>query len=257
MLTSFFQAPSGNSRQAQRRHPGALLLAIVLHILVFLLLLWQRALPIPVKMERQLNGFMLPAAKEDSGQEKTDATAHHSKAAKGTTDASNTTKPPPPVPPREVPEVPPSKNPLPFIEMSSSDFASSNIAGLPTGTKAGTQAQGDSKAAYGPSAGPGGSTLYSADWYRRPTHVELSTYVPSNAPPTGWGAIACRTVERYHVEDCYILGESPRGSGFGRGVLNAAWQFLVIPPRINGKPMVGTWVSIRIDYTQSGGFSPS
>jgi len=34
-------------------------------------------------------------------------------------------------------------------------------------------------------------------------------------------------------------------------VLNAAWQFKVRPPRKNGKPMIGEWVRIRIDYVHS------
>ena len=100
--------------------------------------------------------------------------------------------------------------------------------------------------------GPGGERLYNPDWFRKPTDTELATYLPKRNPGEGWGAIACRTIENHRVEDCQILGESPGGSGYGRAVLNAAWQFRVIPPRVNTKPQIGVWVRIRIDYTLRG-----
>ena len=87
---------------------------------------------------------------------------------------------------------------------------------------------------------------------REPTNAELSFYMPKNMPNKSWGIIACRTVARNLVEDCQPVGDDPRGSGIARALVNAAWQFKVRPPRINGKPEIGSWVSIRIDFSERG-----
>ena len=96
---------------------------------------------------------------------------------------------------------------------------------------------------------PNGEVLYAAEWARKPTNTELNGYLPPNAPD-GWGLIACRTVAGNRVEDCIELGQSPRGSRLASAVRQAAWQFRVLPPRRNGRPLIGSWVQIRIDYTR-------
>ncbi|HYZ48723.1 MAG TPA: hypothetical protein VE567_07510 [Sphingomonas sp.] len=127
---------------------------------------------------------------------------------------------------------------------------------LPRATEEGQTAdasgQGESSAAtYGPGEGPGGVRLYNAEWYREPTQAELAAYLPARLQP-GWGMIACQTVARYRVDNCRVLGSEPPGSGLGGAVRQAAWQFLVRPPRIDGKPVIGAWVRIRIEFTPSG-----
>lgn len=94
---------------------------------------------------------------------------------------------------------------------------------------------------------PNGEPLYAAAWYREPGDDLLRDYL-STARGPGWGLIACRTVPEYRVEDCVALDEYPHGSQIARAVLAAAWEFRVRPARIGGRPQVGSWVRIRIDY---------
>ena len=94
---------------------------------------------------------------------------------------------------------------------------------------------------------PNGEPLYAAEWYREPDDVAMRSYL-STARGPGWGLIACRTAPDYRVEDCVALSEYPEGSQINRAVLAAAWEFRVRPPRLGGRPLVGSWVRIRIDY---------
>ena len=95
---------------------------------------------------------------------------------------------------------------------------------------------------------PNGQPMYAAAWYREPYDDELKGYL-STAQGPGWALITCRTVADYRVDSCVGLDESPDGSQIQRAVLAAAWQFRVRPPRVNGVSQVGSWVRIRIDYT--------
>jgi protein TonB len=94
---------------------------------------------------------------------------------------------------------------------------------------------------------PNGEPLYAATWYREFSESELRGYLSTASGP-GWGLIACRTAADYRVEDCVALDEYPNGSNIARAVLAAAWQFRVRPPRLGGRPQIGEWVRIRIDY---------
>lgn len=156
-----------------------------------------------------------------------------------------------PVPP---PKVPPP--PIPWIQMSHEDFAQTDISTKPNRAAAqaaaGTDADGTGSGGgsdSGSGGGQKGDQLYNAEWYPHPpTQAEMDFYMPKNGlRMPGWGEIACRTVANYRVEDCKILGDTP-GSGFARSMVNASWQFRVMPPRVNGKPMVGTWVRIHYDF---------
>ena len=137
---------------------------------------------------------------------------------------------------------------LPWIEMTKAEMAAADISRFPKASQSASADAGDSEQV---GRAPNGEVLYAAEWALKPTDTELGGYLPRNAP-AGWGLIACRTVEGNRVEDCIELGQSPRGSRLASAVRQAAWQFRVRPPRKNGRPLVGSWVQIRIDYYSVG-----
>ena len=163
---------------------------------------------------------------------------------------------PRPTPPEPLAPRPPNpvlpRAALPYIPMSKLDLAASDISKL--GSAGGAPAAG-SGASEGASAavgeGPGGVTLYKAEWVVEPTNAQLRTFLPRAVDAGSWALIACQTIAHNQVENCAQLGESPRGSGLSKAMRLAAWQFRIRPPRIDGKPMVGAWVRIRIDFGEA------
>jgi hypothetical protein len=230
-----------------RRRGAALLLALALEALLVLLLLFL----VPPIAGNKKPGTANVFSVEAPGEEKADAS--RTKKAEAKARPRPATKPA--IPPPEIPPpVPAVRGPLPFIVMTRDEYRAAQISNLPQRpAEPGAASAGSSLASNdSPLAGgsaPNGEPLYAAEWYRRPRQIELETYLPRRWAREGSGLIACRTVARYHVDDCTILGESPSGSGYGNAVLQASFQFLVRPPRVGGKEMVGAWVSIRIDYT--------
>ncbi len=244
--------PPGRYGQRGSARRSALALAIALHLLVALGLAWQKREPIIKMAQPGLKTFSVTPPAPSEAEAETQKSETPRKQQAETAQAQQVT-PAAPEPPPLPPPVVKQDLQMPFIVLSRQDYAASNIGKQPSLRPALAAAGPDSKAPAGPGAGPGGATLYPADWFRPPTDTELGGYLKPGQPRRGWGMIACKTVARHRVEDCYVLGESPMGSGFGRSVLNAAWQFEVLPPRINGRAQIGSWVSIRIDYTPSGG----
>ena len=154
----------------------------------------------------------------------------------------------PPVPQPTTPKLPPS--PLaksPFVKLTSEEFAAADISKLGSAGGQGTSG-GETSASVG--TGPGGATLYKAEWYREPTDAELAYYLPKSIAPGSWAQVACKTIPDNRVENCQAIGESPPGSGLGKALRLAGWQFRIRPPRIDGKPQVGTWVKVHIDFTR-------
>jgi hypothetical protein len=249
-MSAAYRSSSYRSRGSTGSRAGAVLLSAALLVLLLLALLWIGA------------GLREPG---DPGRAL--ATFDVASGDQSTTPAKRTPRPqqqaeqqprPERAPPPTI-ERPPVEPPVPlpdFMRMSRSEYAATDIGriardpGGASGTAVADAGGGDSTPGE-PGAAPGGETLYPAEWYREPTRAELATYMPPRTTE-GWGMIVCRTIDRFHVEDCRELGESP-GSGLARMMRQASWQFLVRPPRVNGKPRTGTWVRIRFDIRRVAG----
>ncbi len=150
---------------------------------------------------------------------------------------------PQPKPLVTVPDAPPAK--WSFGDPALRDFDLSKLPPADSAPAQMAEAGPPDSAVVG--VAPDGSKLYAAEWQREPTDAELAFYIRKArySGPGAYGLIACRTAPRFKVEDCRPIGESP-GSGMGYAVNEAAWQFRVKPPRVNGVYQVGTWVSIKI-----------
>ena len=136
-----------------------------------------------------------------------------------------------------------------MILLSREEMAGADLARLPRAAAGDASAQvaaPDDSADAG--AAPNGERLYVAEWYRKPPRNALALYLPNGAPAGSWATIACRTIDRYHVDSCVQLDDHPKGLGLSRALRNAAWQFLVRPPRLGGKPLIGAWVRIRFTF---------
>ena len=230
-----------HERPPLRRRASGFALALGINLLLFLAMLGLGVrLPLPKAQPGTVVIDIAPQqpAKETK-QEKSEPLRRQEQRRRPTP------KPPPivlPVKPTITPE-----KPLPIVELTHQEFAAADVRALPRATSA--PAADDSEAV---GHGPNGETLYAAEWAREPTNQELAYYLPSNAPE-GYGMIACKTYPQNRVDDCIALESHPASSHLARAVLNAAWQFKVRPPRKDGKPMIGEWVRIRIDYVHSAG----
>lgn len=235
---------------SKRRRATAIGLTLVVHALLALLLL--RLAPqqfVPMADQGALSTFDVaaPAAPQPKAAQR---------PRERQRERTNAEPPPPrpsvPRPPAPVPTPAPTADTSGVIWMDRDQFARSDITGKGSAdASGGADSGGDSKAPYGPSQGPGGKPLYAAEWVREPTDAELRTFLPASGPGD-WGEIACQTVPDNRVDNCRTLAESPVGSRIATGVRRAAWQFLVRPPRIGGKPVIGAWVRIRITFSDRG-----
>ncbi len=147
-----------------------------------------------------------------------------------------------------IPPTPLAKSP--YLKLTKEEFAAADISKLGSAGGHGKTSGAGSSASVG--VGPGGATLYEAEWFRRPSDAELNGYMTKSVEPGSWAEVACKTIADNRVENCQALGESPPGSGLARAIRQAGWQFRIRPPRVDGKPLVGTWVRVHIDFTGKG-----
>jgi len=143
----------------------------------------------------------------------------------------------------------PRKDPWPdgFIHTNHLDMANGDIAKIHSGVAPGN-AQASGGGGHSMGDGPDDQGFYKAEWYRKPPRRALDSYMRPGQDAGRWAEISCRMIENYHVEDCRELAESPRGSGMSRVLREAAWQFLVRPPRSNGKVLIGERVRVHYDF---------
>jgi periplasmic protein TonB len=215
-------------------------MALGVNLLLLLVLLTLGVIPAPERKPSNATIVDLIAESHDATPAPTKSRATRQRVE---TETKPVPKPPPIVLPAK-PTIQPDK-PLEMIEMSKEELAAADVRNLPK-AGAGSGTAGDSEEV---GRGPHGEVLYAAEWARHPTDAELGGYLPANAPD-GYGLIACKTAPGNRVEDCIELDQEPHGSHLASAVRQAAWQFRVRPPRKNGRPMIGEWVQIRIDYVR-------
>lgn len=224
-----------------RRRTVVLLLVIAGHLLTMLLVL-RMAPPsgMPDFAGRAIE--LLPDLRDDSETEEETENEEEIEPEVAEPVTVEETPPPPPVVEQQYD--------LSIIKLSREEFAAADIARLPQRERPadGAAQPGDSVPV---GTGPNGEPLFNAEWQREPTNAELSYYLPASVPRPGWALIACQTAPRFRVENCQELGQSPSWGRLASGVREAAWQFRVRPPRKGGKPIIGAWVQIRIDFLEA------
>ena len=240
-----YRLPSPYDRPPLQRRLTGLGLAVAINVALLLVLMTLGVIP-PPDAQRTLKGIVVDLfpQRKNEAPKRTQAVKPRQRQVEHDRPLP---KPPPiilPVKPTIAPPATIADKPSPWIEMSKAEMAASDIASMP---KAASGGAGDSEVV---GQGPNGEALYAAEWAREPTNAELAGYMPRNSPE-GFGLIACKTVAGNRVEDCVELSQSPRGSHLASAVRQAAWQFRVRPPRKGGRPLIGSWVRIRIDYYNS------
>lgn len=232
MRSAPYPSSSNPRRELLGRRAGGILVVILVHLLAFIIgFILSPPLQGPRKPQRELKLFEIPPP-TTSGTTAKLAQRSHKVQPKQVTERKT---PKPLVPPPVLPV-----RPLNMMVVSSDVFAAADISRFPS-----QHAERPSNDAATTGNGNGSETgrLSYADWVHPPTPAELTPYLPAKLQE-GWALITCRTIDHFQVDDCRELNEFPRNSGLAHGVSQAAWQFRIMPIRMNGTPMIGSRVKI-------------
>jgi protein TonB len=225
-------------------------LACLLHAASILLLILLTNVPIPPRPAPvPLEVTFLPAPQEPVALKVEPAPAPEEKAGSAASPSPRgDARSPGPAP--EVMTALPS--PLPALLPLPS--GSPGAGGVGTGTGIGEAGEGSGIGAPGSGQGrdgPAGRTMTGPDWIVRPTDAQMRTYFPRSAierRTNGVAWLGCQVDARNRARHCRILGETPRGLGFGAAGLRFSRLFRIRPPRRDGRDQYDAWVRIPIYF---------
>lgn len=97
-----------------------------------------------------------------------------------------------------------------------------------------------------------GALDFQAGWERKPTGDEIARHFPTlaaTASVAGRAVLGCTVTAQGVLKDCRVIGEGPKGFGFGQAALAMASSFRMGPAMRNGVGAEDT-VRIPIDFRQ-------
>jgi protein TonB len=148
--------------------------------------------------------------------------------------------------------------PSPLPALLPSPTGSPGTAGIGTGTGTGLAGEGSGRGTQGPGQGGEGTAseiMTGPDWIVRPTDAQMRVYFPLAAierRTNGIALLGCQVDAGNRARHCRILGEQPRGFGFGAAGLRFSRLFRIRPPQRDGRAQYDAWVRIPIYFVIEG-----
>jgi protein TonB len=88
-------------------------------------------------------------------------------------------------------------------------------------------------------------------WKSAPTAQDLAKVYPPRAKAAKLGGtvtIQCALAVTGRLQACGVVGETPRGYGFGAAALSLADKFAMEPKIVQGRPVAGATVRIPVTF---------